>query len=115
MTDGALTILDYAIGPMRDSELNLIYDSWMRSAPKWRRNTMYKAIERGKVLVARDGDFVFGWLCVVGDSVAHGWVRDSYRRLGLMRDLWEQAGRPGKILPPATKDGFTALARLTER
>lgn len=89
-----MTILPFEVHPMADDELNLVRATWMHSS--WgHRSDINRAIDEGSVTVARTADgLCLGWVAHNGDTVSHGWVRDGYRGLGVMRTLWERAGKP---------------------
>lgn len=107
---------EYEIAPMLASERNYVLDSWMRSS-RWRRDSIMRCVERGQVLVCRvpGDDYVMGWLCTVGTSAAFGVVREGYRELGVMRALWERAGKPITVMPPTTGISWSVLRRLQRR
>lgn len=102
------------ISPMQEAELPLVMSSWMHSSD-WRRAQMAAVIADGTVLVARDdGGLALGWLAVdVAGRIVHGYVKSSYRGLGLMRMLWESAGSPVEIVDaPGNKRISRVLKRL---
>ena len=102
------------ISPMQPDEFAYIADSWMRSS-EWRRSAIVAVIEAGGVLVARDdAGLALGWLALDDGHVAHGSVKSGYRGNGMMRILWEAAGKPATVADGAMKRARKVLDRLKE-
>lgn len=103
------------ISPIADTERSWVLDSWMRGT-RWTRSRIVRAMEDGRVLVARDGEgedaFAYGWLCVVGDDVAHAFVKHDFWEMGVMKAMWGTAGEPKGLLGPATRVGKRVMERL---
>lgn len=101
------------VSPMRDDELPLVLSSWMHSSD-WRRREMVAVVEAGEVLVARDdGGLALGWLATQGGKVVHGYVKQNYRSLGVVRMLWRATGNPREHVDnPGNKRVAKVLASL---
>jgi hypothetical protein len=85
-------LLPFTIAPMDESERNLVLATWMRTS--WaHRSHIVRQVDHVHVARSPDG-LCMGWIAASGDTVHHGWVRDGYRELGLMRALWEHVGKP---------------------
>lgn len=104
------------ISPLTADERVWVLDSWMRGT-RWTRGRIVRAMDEGQVLVARDSDaegaFAYGWLCRLGEAVAHAAVKRDFRDLGVAKALWRAAGEPGELMEPATRVGRRVMRKLT--
>lgn len=97
--------------PMAPTERALILSTWMQSS-SWRRKAMLEVLERGIVLVARSEGVTLGWLAFDGALVVHGYVKSGYRGNGVMRALWDAAGRPTEHVEDAHRRVRKVLEKL---
>lgn len=99
------------VSPLQADEHPFMFDTWMRSS-KWRRRRMEAVVGVGFVLVARSEEGVaLGWLALWGGRVAHAYVKSGFRGQGVMRALWEAAGRPNE----GVDDAHPRVARVLEK
>lgn len=108
-------VLAYEIAPMREDELPLVMDSWLRGS-FWGRNRIQDRLERGTTLVARQGDVCLGWMTVCDGKVCHSFVKVYARQLGVCRALWKALGEPRELDLPklAQRTALKLMRRVQE-
>lgn len=107
---------DVELAPMAATERALVLSSWMQTS-HWHRSAMLAVIDDRKrpvpVLVARSEEgIVLGWLAMSGALAAHAYVKSGYRGNGVMRALWEAAGRPSEPAEDAHRRVRKVLEKL---
>lgn len=112
--------LDIMLRNVAESDMDFIYDSWMRSFRKaganklipddfykaWHSTNIEKTLKSGsKILIACSADnidSVLGWLCYTeydGEPVVHFiYVKSKYRLSGMAKVLMRKAGFTDSII-----------------
>ncbi len=103
---------EVTITAMEPTERALVLSSWMQSS-SWRRRDILAVVDGGLVLVARSEEGIaLGWLAMSGERVAHAFCKSGYRGNGVMRALWDAAGKPGEHVEDAHRRVKRVLEHL---
>lgn len=103
---------DVEIGPMVATERALVLSSWMQSSG-WSRRDVLAVVDGGAVLMARSEEGIaLGWVAVSAGRAVHGYVKSGYRGNGVMRALWNAAGRPTEHVEDAHRRVRKVLEKL---
>jgi len=107
-----VTILDYEIDVMRSDERNMVLKDWMLNT-RHDRKDIERCMRDGVVLVARARNGIaLGWLAHVGRKACAAYVKGAYRDLGVLRALWDRAGRPSEVMHPSTARAHQVMRGL---